>query len=100
MWAQVGLTQLKEFMFRKRLDSESTFYRFLGHLNLGKEGRITKTQWRDVLKKENLSFNLPQIDCLFKNIDSNHDNAIDMNDWLHSVIDDCNSNCCCLNISL
>ena len=29
------------------------------------------------------------MDCLFKNIDSNHDNAIDMKDWLHSVIDDC-----------
>lgn len=43
MWLEVGMTQLKEFMIRKKLDSETTFYRFLGHLSLAKEGRITKT---------------------------------------------------------
>ena len=58
-------------MLRYKLDTESTFYKFLGHSGQVRGGRITKVQWREALKKETLSFNCPQMDLLFDKLDAN-----------------------------
>ena len=59
VWYQVGVKLLREYMLRKKLDSETTFQRFLQALSLSKDSQINLIQWRKVLTRENVSLSIP-----------------------------------------
>lgn len=85
MWLSVGIKHLRDYIIKKRLSSSDAFERFLLLLNLKEQGKINKHNFRSVMKREGLPFNVPQCDFLFKHLDSNNDGYLDLEEWTHKI---------------
>ena len=78
-WLETGAKALKEYMLRRGLDVSGAFQRLI---SIAGEPRLTKYQWRDVMKREGLPFNYAQINFLFEAFDRHsRDKVIDEADW-------------------
>lgn len=53
-WLESGVKSLKDYMLRRGLDVSGAFQRFIQLLG---EPKLTKYQWRDLMKREGLPFN-------------------------------------------
>ena len=69
----IGYRILKEQIIKKRISSDEFFRKLLA----GYGNKLSKKQFREVVKKEGMPLTMPQIDLLFKRLDLNHDGFLD-----------------------
>lgn len=87
-WTEKGLKVIRDYMNRRKLDVRATFDNFARILSVSKDSKLSKAQFRDVVRRERLPFTLVQIDFLFDKIDSNSVKFIDYKDWCSTFLDD------------
>jgi Ca2+-binding EF-hand superfamily protein len=76
-------------MMRKKLTADTAFARFLQSVGVRQAGgQLNKKQFREVVKKEGISFNFVQADFIFDKVDSNGDHMIDIQEWLDKFKED------------
>lgn len=75
------MKQIRDYIVKKKLNSALAFERFLQILGAKESGRIGKNQFRELMKRENMPFNIPQIDFLFAKFDFSHDGYVDLEKW-------------------
>ncbi|CDW87512.1 ef hand family protein [Stylonychia lemnae] len=88
IWFNTGLKIIRDYIIKKKSSSQEAFERFILMLGSKDQPRLTKYQFRDIMKRENLPFSLAQIDFLFSKFDQNNDGYIDLNKWQQFIQDD------------
>eukprot|EP00347_Sterkiella_histriomuscorum_P022283 403331031 len=88
-WENVGLRKIRDWMVKKQLNSDQAFERILKLNNKSSlTDAINREEFRKALLIEQLPFTLKQIDFLYKALDLNHDNAVQIKEWKTKVFDD------------
>jgi Ca2+-binding EF-hand superfamily protein len=88
-WETRTVRNIREWMFKNNLSSETTFEMFLKHCGKVVQKKLTRVDFHKALHMCNLHFSAPEIDGLFYLLDLNQDGELDLDEWRSRIYEDC-----------
>jgi Ca2+-binding EF-hand superfamily protein len=68
-------------MFRTQLSNETAFELLLHKANKTLQKKLTRVDLHFALSELDLKFTAPEVDSLFKSLDTNNDGELDLDEW-------------------
>lgn len=87
-WETRCFRAIREWLFKSNLSSESAFDLLLLKANKVIQKRLTRLDFHSAVAELDLKFSAPEVDGLFKVLDTNQDGELDFDEWTGRVYPD------------